>query len=199
MSALSAELRNLFDNTKSFSRDEWAAFLGVQQSTIEDWLSDAAIPAPTDLRRIESGIETISDIKPIPLDTLSKMKEQRLNEASPLVPTSFGTNVNQTLGEYMNTTAFPGAGLDNLPTIGINIKPDSSLTDSDNSAVDLRNDCLRIANSIPGITTIRIDSNTQQLIACGSEDAIKELEAKSKASGRSFTNNVLCLPDSPDE
>lgn len=140
---------------------------------------------------IELEIERASDANKASLEAFKEVKNRPVSEVSPIVPTSFGVNVGQTIGEYIKTPAFPGEKLRHLPTIGVNIEPNSILGDEGKcSRADHRDNCLRMANSVPGIITIRIDNRSRQLIACGSESAIKKLEMMAGASGHSFTRDV---------
>ena len=91
----------------------------------------------------------------------------------------------QTVGEYMSTPELRGQELPNYPTIGINIAPEGV-----SAGLDLRDECIRLANGVAEIVTIRIDPRSYQLIVCGPDSAIKELERLAAKTGRATVRRL---------
>jgi len=93
-STFASALEGLLD-TAMFTRDEWARFLDIPQTSITEWLADAAVPRP-DLLRVICDLAGNSRVAQKPLIDFQRIAHLPATDISPL-----GSHMSPTVKEYM--------------------------------------------------------------------------------------------------
>ena len=76
-------LEGLIDDTRLYSRREWAKLLGIKEPAISQWLSEETIPRASNLNLIFVTVERASDAEKAPLEAFRRMAQRPATEVSP--------------------------------------------------------------------------------------------------------------------
>lgn len=96
-SAFAVAFAGLLDCTNLFSREEWARFLSLQNSSrISEWTSDVSLPRASALRMVLDVLRESRDIPPEPLIAFEEMLDRPSVEVSP-----FGAFMMPTVWAYI--------------------------------------------------------------------------------------------------
>ena len=119
-------LESLLDETKIFSRKEWADILGFSESHIEEWVSGTLFPSPGILRMIVDVVEISFGAEQKPLDEFKKLYGKRLLEQEKNFPVQTIVHFlsyldDLRLGEYLLLPVLDGF-LRNLKTLPLDLQ-----------------------------------------------------------------------------
>ena len=113
-SPFAACLRRMLDETKLFTRKEWAKFLDYPESRIADWIAGKRIPKPGQLWMIEQVLRESSSVSVDILQEFTAMTERPARETCP----AHAQWVGRTFADYLMREAVQGflANLSAVPT-----------------------------------------------------------------------------------
>jgi hypothetical protein len=104
-SPFAVALECLLEDTHYYSREEWAHFLGVSSSQIEDWITDKALPRSDLLNMLLGVLRQKEGIPEACLQKFQAMAVLPAREVSPL-----GAFMSPSVAEYMHNSSFAGLG-----------------------------------------------------------------------------------------
>lgn len=84
MSRFAQALKGLLDDTKLFTRDEWADILTVDEAEIEEWVEDRKLPHHSALRSLVSCAKEHDRISDEPFLQWDDMARLPFSQVSPL-------------------------------------------------------------------------------------------------------------------
>jgi hypothetical protein len=81
-------LQKLLDNTKTFSREEWAVALGVSPGVIAEWVEDEARPTESEVNLIIELVARCSALRPrelrVKLEQSGQLRRKSWQQLEPL-------------------------------------------------------------------------------------------------------------------
>jgi hypothetical protein len=95
-SPFATELRALLDDTGALRRGEWAEVLGVSEAAISQWVNDASLPRPDNLRAI---VMTLVADRRVPAHAIERFEAFAREPAAALSP--HGERLGPTVAHYM--------------------------------------------------------------------------------------------------
>lgn len=84
ISPFAEALKGLLDDTKCFTREGWSTVLSTDEKTLNDWVTDQALPSPENLRSILHCIELCDDHLEEPVEKWRAIVDLRSDEITPL-------------------------------------------------------------------------------------------------------------------
>src|SRR3989338_1836053 len=104
ISLFASALGDLFDKTDFYTRKEWSRFLGVEESVLDDWVKDRAVPEGGRLWML-FDLMRVKNIPKAPFEQFEAIAQRPAIEVSP-----FGAFLAPTVAAYIERSTFVALG-----------------------------------------------------------------------------------------